>query len=1164
MWNKDKCILIALIALFLSVGMGAQETIYESGVIRVKLAGESVRRLSARMRTGEAVQNPGQYIKSGIAPLDAALERSKVTRLKRMIPYDARYESRYEKTGLNLWYELETDLEDINEAIHTLGVQPEILVAEPVVHVESQASEGVTYTINDPDINRQWNYLNTGENPLIGSPAGVAGADINLFPAWEITAGTPDIVVAILDTGLELTHPDLMPNLWTNEGEKGKTAGVDDDGNGYVDDIHGYNFVTDSPDIIGETHGTHVAGLVSASRNNGIGIAGVAGGTGSGDGARLMACTIIQSKRTGNIPAAFVYAANNGANIAQCSWTHSAPNQKSQAVLDAIDYFVEYAGRQADGTPRLNTRMTGGLVVFAAGNYSTEQSYYPAYYERCFTVSSTDIDNLKAGTSNYGDWVDICAPGGWNRSSCGSFGQIWSTWIGSSCNYQYGTSMAAPQVSGVAALILSVYGNENYTPEMLKHRMSVSATPMSVYPGKMGAGRLNAFGALSATIPDVEANLYFGEFSLPKNNGGERPMWTLPLRILNSGDAEMTLDEISVSDNQHFSVNGFTQGMTVSPKEYIDLRIDFKPTTVRGYRETLTIRYGGAFAGAESITNLVANVLNPADNGKIIVFADDFDRGLYNWLRYDGDNDGRTWISDYNKTSVLSHSGRRFAFSESGTGTPLNPSNWLVSPEIDLSGYEAGADMELSYWVRTTRRENDGEKYRVLLSTEGGDRPSTASFTKKLIEEEVVTSDFNSGYNLRTISLSEYAGQKIRIAFVHETTVAKEGLVLDDVEVCYYPTEGYADVKLISLVNPLSYLIAGEPVHPTVKIVNLGTKAAKNVKIICTLVGHETEEIGEISSIAPGDTIEYRSDISMNINEYGVSYPLIIEVACNEDIFTLNNKLEADLWLNPYHSLLRWDFESGTIPDDVLSVGYDKVPTSAEIVYHWDYGKPAYDRFNLTETLSPTPPEWGKYCIASASMLTDPAIATDRWLMMSVPALDTQKLILRWSAYAASAGREERYEVLASSTGNTRENFTVLTSVFAHFNEAGNHLLDISQYAGKPFHLAFRHNTEQNGVGLLLDNICLLSPDAEPSGITDQESEKVSIYPNPVKGACTIECNDMIEYISVYDLTGRTVYTAAGNGSRRILLDTDSYPSGVYFLRIKAGNKIYTEKIYVL
>ena len=180
----------------------------------------------------------------------------------------------------------------------------------------------------------------------------------NTDDAWDITAGSPDITVQVIDTGLfgssgKGDHPDLQKNIWQNPGETNCTDGVDDDDNGYIDDCHGYNFADDSTSLEGSgDHGTHCAGTVAADSDNSIGVAGTAGGKGGSRGASLMIGVLFGVEATEGSEEALVYGADNGANISSNSWGYAIAGYEPESVLEAIDYAIE----------------AGVFVVFAAGN----------------------------------------------------------------------------------------------------------------------------------------------------------------------------------------------------------------------------------------------------------------------------------------------------------------------------------------------------------------------------------------------------------------------------------------------------------------------------------------------------------------------------------------------------------------------------------------------------------------------------------------------------------------------------------------------------------------------------------------------------------------------------------------------------------------------------
>ena len=337
---------------------------------------------------------------------------------------------------------------------------------------------GTLMPFNDPQLCDQWHYINLGD-VSVASTARV-GADVNVKDAWNLTTGDPRIVVAICDEAVKYNHPDLAANMWVNEGEIADN-GKDDDGNGYIDDVHGFNFLspydkdTDvwevlplSWDKANDTgHGTHVAGTISAVNNNGIGVSGIAGGDGINGGVRIMTCQLFSGNATAGIDnraLAYQYAADNGASILQCSFGQSGGQVASDkdfgtmygAEEEALNYFLD--------KPVENGNPAGGnFVIFASGNEGYPMSGYPAAYNRYISVAAIGPDFLPTAYTNYGPGTNISAPGGEiaiNSTSAEPYrAQILSTLpkeLGKGdYGYMQGTSMACPHVSGVVALGLS-------------------------------------------------------------------------------------------------------------------------------------------------------------------------------------------------------------------------------------------------------------------------------------------------------------------------------------------------------------------------------------------------------------------------------------------------------------------------------------------------------------------------------------------------------------------------------------------------------------------------------------------------------------------------------------------------------------------------------------
>ena len=404
-----------------------------------------------------------------------------------------KFESKQRAAGLHRWFDVvfcDNTVETRN-SVTLPGV--ELIHEAPAYKLEE--------VVNDPDFTKQWHYWNQGGQTY------KAGNDIRLKEAWEIYGeyGNNEVIVAVFDSGIDCEHPDLNGNMWVNEAEKNGAEGVDDDGNGYVDDVYGYNFVENKGIMSPDNHGTHVAGTVSAVNNNGIGVAGVAGGRYPTQGVRIMAIQILHEGKSGDFERAAQYAAENGAVIAQNSWGYDGETAKNIYPSDrrAIDYFIDNAGMNADGVQV--GPMKGGLVVFASGNDSRDFGW-PGQYERALAVASVGPDGKTAYYSNYGDWVDVSAPGGNQRlgNECG----VYSTVVGGRYNYMQGTSMACPHVSGLAALVLSHAKGEGYTAqELYDHIVSTADasiyTSNAEYAGMLGSGVIDAVNAFAkfSTIP---------------------------------------------------------------------------------------------------------------------------------------------------------------------------------------------------------------------------------------------------------------------------------------------------------------------------------------------------------------------------------------------------------------------------------------------------------------------------------------------------------------------------------------------------------------------------------------------------------------------------------------------------------------------------------------
>ena len=457
---------------------------FVKGVLVVKLD----EGLQARLGDGVAQT-------TGNAGLDGLLASRGLLKAERLFPWDCAERTGGECGFLRLTFPEEADLQGLIDLLEA---------ADGVARVEPVGVHRVTAHTDDPYIAWQWALNHVPDH------------DVNAPEAWDVERGDSSIVVAIVDTGVDWQHPDLggpTPftggSIQTNWVEFNGTSGVDDDGNGFVDDVHGWDFVTgvggtqcsgedaetpdsDPSDYFG--HGTHVAGIVAAVADNGVGVAGLA------HGCKLLpvragwcATSYGGVVRTDFCAQGIMYAARNGARIINCSWNSDDSGGLGVAVDTAIS--------------------RGAVIVVSAGNQANQyqSSNYLSTRGDCFDVAATDSNDVKYVNSCFGTWIDFSAPGEavlstyYNRAAVDTSMRHWYAFMD-------GTSMAAPYVCGLSALLLS----QNPARTRLEVRNVIAATcdpidalnasgcaelpppdPDPSCAGMLGAGRINAYKALA-------------------------------------------------------------------------------------------------------------------------------------------------------------------------------------------------------------------------------------------------------------------------------------------------------------------------------------------------------------------------------------------------------------------------------------------------------------------------------------------------------------------------------------------------------------------------------------------------------------------------------------------------------------------------------------------
>lgn len=433
-----------------------------SGEIIVRFSDEMIKIVEEDLASGNLVTRSLEF--------NMLNDELGIKSMERIFPHAGRFEERTREAGLHRWYKIRySESATVTKAFSDLSSIPGIEDVEVVRRIKN------TSYFNDPRLESQWHYHNTGQKEGMK-----AGSDINVVPVWEnYTVGRDDVIVGIVDGGIDYTHEDLAANY-----------------------IKGYSFVSEYSRVVPNDHGTHVAGTIAAVNNNGIGVSGIAGGDAkkSIKGVGLLSCQIFapdpndpQIDLGGDGAAAIKWSADNGAVISQNSWGYVYETAEEQAAAKipghlaaAIDYFIANAGME---NGKQVGPMKGGVVIFAAGNDARPDDPI-GKYEPVIAVGAIGADFTRASYSNYGDWVDIAAPGGDGY-------QVISTLPGNTYGAKQGTSMACPHVSGVAALIISHFGGPGFTPETLRKKLIEGANNTALSKNAKIGPLLDAYGAMT-------------------------------------------------------------------------------------------------------------------------------------------------------------------------------------------------------------------------------------------------------------------------------------------------------------------------------------------------------------------------------------------------------------------------------------------------------------------------------------------------------------------------------------------------------------------------------------------------------------------------------------------------------------------------------------------
>lgn len=610
----------------------------------------------------------GKVTRSGAPSVDVVMELIGAYDLERVFPFDAQNEELTRKSGLHQWYVVrfggEYTAEQVAKQFEVLGEVQKIDFNRTIKRaytgkatplsmdkMERAMARTTRSAMNDPLLGMQWHLINKGdmftEGEIVKS---VKDADVQCEEAWKLSTGDESVIVAVLDEGIFVEHPDLKDCIWVNEGEV-HLSNKDNDGNGYAGDYNGYNFVKNQGaitwnDVYDSGHGSHVAGVIAAQNGNGVGISSIAGGDANNAGVKIMVCQIFSGNMGASgiaVARAIKYAADNGAVVLQCSWGYvsgraneydwgesgfeSQEEWERGAPLekDALDYFTHNAGSP-------NGVIDGGIAIFAAGNESAPMAGYPGASNDYVSVAATAADFTPAVYTNYGPGTTVSAPGGDqdyyydyvdDTHNYGEVGCVLSTLpyhvSKSGYGYMEGTSMACPHVSGVVALGISYATQlrrhfkatelqellinttvpiDSYMTGVKEYRRYVAdigpQQPMQFklepYKNQMGSGQVNAAALLKA-IAGAGEKMHFPNLYI----GVEKQVVVAPARYFEGGEKlsyEITIANSAVASFEKQGAKVIFKGLKSG-----STKASVKASNGETHDFTITVREGATDNG---------------------------------------------------------------------------------------------------------------------------------------------------------------------------------------------------------------------------------------------------------------------------------------------------------------------------------------------------------------------------------------------------------------------------------------------------------------------------------------------------------------------------------------------------------------------------------------